>query len=122
MAYANGAKGYNLYNIHDRAHVLRNNLAFANGEPTPGISPSSTSDHNAAEPGTEAAGFDGLVSAADFVSLDVTQLAAPRGPDGSLPPLTLLHLAAGSDLIDAGADVGLPYAGAAPDLGAFERP
>jgi hypothetical protein len=31
-----------------------------------------------------------------------------------------MHLAEGSDLIDGGQDVGLVYAGAAPDLGAFE--
>ncbi len=30
------------------------------------------------------------------------------------------HLTAGSPLIDAGVDVGLPYTGAAPDIGAFE--
>jgi hypothetical protein len=45
---------------------------------------------------------------------------APRLPDGSLPPLPHFHLVAGSDLIDKGVDVGLPYTGAAPDLGAFE--
>jgi hypothetical protein len=31
-----------------------------------------------------------------------------------------MHLTAGSDLIDAGVSVGLPYAGTAPDLGCFE--
>lgn len=31
-----------------------------------------------------------------------------------------MHLAAGSDLIDAGVDLGLPFKGKAPDLGAFE--
>jgi hypothetical protein len=31
-----------------------------------------------------------------------------------------MHLSAGSDLIDAGVDVGLPFAGALPDLGCFE--
>jgi hypothetical protein len=29
-------------------------------------------------------------------------------------------LVAGSDLIDKGVDVGIPYNGAAPDLGAYE--
>jgi hypothetical protein len=57
------------------------------------------------------------VSDDDFVSLDWTQLAAPRKPDGSLPDITFGTLAPGSDLIDAGVDVGLPYAGDAPDLG-----
>jgi hypothetical protein len=31
-----------------------------------------------------------------------------------------MHLAPGSDLIDAGVDVGLPYEGVLPDLGCFE--
>ena len=31
-----------------------------------------------------------------------------------------MKLVAGSDLIDKGIDVGLPFNGSAPDLGAFE--
>jgi len=65
------------------------------------------------------------VSAADFESLDMDLLfaaaTAPRSNDGSLPKIGL-RLAAGSHLIDAGTNVGLPYIGAAPDLGAFEAP
>jgi hypothetical protein len=45
---------------------------------------------------------------------------APRLADGSLPFLDFLRLAPGSHLIDAGVDVGLPYNGAAPDLGWLE--
>jgi uncharacterized repeat protein (TIGR02059 family) len=59
-------------------------------------------------------------STSDFTSLDPTSLTAARQSDGSLPNLSFLHLAAGSKLIDAGVDVGLPYTGKAPDLGAFE--
>jgi len=44
----------------------------------------------------------------------------PRKVDGSLPDITFGHLKAGSDLIDKGINVGLPYSGSAPDLGAFE--
>jgi hypothetical protein len=47
-------------------------------------------------------------------------MASARNADGSLPVLTFLRLAAMSDLIDKGTNVGLPYAGAAPDLGCFE--
>ncbi len=62
-----------------------------------------------------------LATTADFVSLDDTGADGPRGPDGSLPDLAgFLHLAEGSDLIDAGVDVGLAFAGTAPDLGAYE--
>lgn len=58
----------------------------------------------------------------DFKSIDTTGVCGPRNPDGSLPDLNFLHLAAGSDLIDAGVNVGLPFVGTAPDLGAFESP
>jgi len=37
-----------------------------------------------------------------------------------LPDITYLNLAPGSDLIDAGKDIGLPFNGRAPDIGAFE--
>lgn len=58
--------------------------------------------------------------AKDFRSLEVDQLLAPRKEDGSLPDIEFMHLISGSDLIDKGVDVGLPFNGAAPDLGAFE--
>ena len=60
------------------------------------------------------------VSASDFLSLDTTQILAARQADGSLAEGTLLHLATGSALIDAGTNVGLSYTGAAPDLGCYE--
>ena len=61
-------------------------------------------------------------SAADFQSLDTTQILAPRQADGSLPEGTLLHLQQGATLIDAGIDVNLWYNGDAPDLGCYEYP
>jgi hypothetical protein len=60
------------------------------------------------------------VSAADFQSLSTEGWDAPRLPDGSLPDLPHFRLAAGSVLVDAGVDIGLPFDGAAPDLGAYE--
>ena len=47
-------------------------------------------------------------------------MASARQADGSLPYLPFLRLVSNSKLIDKGIDVGLPYNGAAPDLGAFE--
>jgi hypothetical protein len=58
---------------------------------------------------------------ADFVSLDEAELVKPRQPNGDLPNVPFLRLADGSDLIDRGIDVGLPFEGKTPDLGAFER-
>jgi len=56
---------------------------------------------------------------ADFTDLTEAAAAAPRQPDGSLP-LGFARLVSGSDLIDKGINVGVPYNGSAPDLGAFE--
>ncbi len=60
------------------------------------------------------------VSEEDFLSIDPASASAPRKADGSLPDIEFMHLASGSDLIDAGVDLGLPFWGNAPDLGAFE--
>lgn len=60
----------------------------------------------------------------DFNSVDhatiFAQLTAPRKADGSLPAMNALALAPTSDLIDGGTDVGIPWFGLAPDIGAFE--
>lgn len=61
-----------------------------------------------------------IVNDADFVSIDTAGVRGPRQADGSLPNLPFMRLAQGSDLIDAGTNVGLPFYGAAPDLGCFE--
>lgn len=61
-----------------------------------------------------------VVTAGDFLSLDVNVASMPRQAGGGLPEIAFMHLAAGSDLIDAGVDLGKPYNGLAPDLGAFE--
>jgi hypothetical protein len=60
------------------------------------------------------------VNAADFVSLLESAAVAPRQPDGSLPNNGFARLVSGSDLIDKGVDVGIPFTGIAPDLGAYE--
>ncbi len=59
-------------------------------------------------------------SEADFLSLDPALAKAPRQADGSMPNNNFARLVSGSDLIDKGVDVGLPYNGTAPDLGAYE--
>ncbi len=60
------------------------------------------------------------VDANDFMSINSDQLLADRKPDGALPDITFFHLNASSDMIDQGVDVGLPFNGSAPDIGAFE--
>ncbi len=60
------------------------------------------------------------VTEADFQSVAMTGMDAPRQADGSLPVLPNFRLKPDSDLIDKGVDLKLPFAGKAPDLGAFE--
>ena len=104
-------------NLVDGApHTVRNSIAFDVDGPGV-VNISGPVDHAFNS-------WNGLgVSAADFQHLDMnllrTEGQAPRGTDGSLPPLGLA-LAPTSGLIDAGQNVGLPFVGPAPDLGAFE--
>lgn len=118
-AFKNVNRGFEFGLPFTEANTLRNNVAYFNS-PTPtnpnsqvNINPQSVQDHNS---------WNGLVTVtnADFVSLDSSGMDGPRQSNGSLPVLTFLHLAPGSDLIDAGVSVGLPFCGTAPDMGCFE--
>lgn len=109
----NNPKNYDMLDdVRAGTHLLRNNIAFGTG----GNLSNSTNDDS------EDNSWDGgvSVSEADFVSVSDTGADGPRQADGSLPSIAFMHLADGSDLIDAGIDVGLPYNDSAPDLGAFE--
>ncbi|MBN8611663.1 MAG: hypothetical protein J0L92_13805 [Deltaproteobacteria bacterium] len=105
----------------DFVMIARNNVALGPAGAAPDLdgmavtfAPFALVDHN-----TWNVGF--VVDEADFESLDGMELAGPRGPSGELPDLRFAHLVAGSDLVDTGLDVGEPFRGSAPDLGAFER-
>jgi hypothetical protein len=92
------------------AHKMRNNIGFPNKNTNmTGVDTMfNTWDLNITEAST------------DFVSTTDTGYDGPRQADGSLPAIDFLKLRAGSPLIDKGTDVGLPFVGAAPDLGAYE--
>jgi pectate disaccharide-lyase len=103
------------FNMQDQAHVLKNCAAFNNTRMAPkDLSESAVQDHNSWNISTITA------SAEDFVSIDVEHAQAPRESDGSLPNNGFARLKQGSDLIDKGINVGLPYSGLTPDLGAYE--
>jgi hypothetical protein len=92
--------------------VYRNNLA---------VGGTAFSNRNAANDANNSWSIAGITASdADFQGVSEVGLDAPRRADGSLPVLTNFHLAAGSDAIDRGVDQQLPFAGTAPDLGAFE--
>ena len=94
----------------DIVHVLRNNIAFPEH-----LRNTATSDmeFNSWDLGIKP-------SEDDFESIDDEGWKGPRKPDGSLPDVSFLKLREASGFVDKGTDVGLPFAGEAPDLGAYE--
>ena len=123
----------------DSAHVLKNNIAFPNKLSQIGTCWEKISSQNidhyvdcqAGENNTWNLKLD--LTEDDFVSLDdpsmtvtgkdlstIPGMLGPRKADGSLPDVDFLKLKAGSRAIDKGEDIGFPFAGSAPDLGAFE--
>ncbi len=92
---------------------LRNCIAYGNYRTNAWMQGGAVNDHNSWD-------IPKTVTDADFQSVNSSGVDGPRQADGSLPITTFLHLAAGSSLIDVGVNVGLAYAGNAPDLGAFE--
>lgn len=109
----NGQKGFMWDYSPQTTCISKNNLAYGNA---------------VAYAGTSIAGsfnswnFGGTVNNSDFTSVtySLATLSAARNADGSLPVISYMHLASTSDLINAGTNVGYPYYGSAPDIGAFE--
>jgi len=129
-AYLNNLNGVVLNNLNTLYHIVRNNLCYKNYGTTDGsrgyVSSVATTDHNTFLY-TGAVNSAYTVTDADFSSLDASVLGGERQSDGSLPLLTFLHLASGSDLIHGGVDVDLledgdgnPWDPSTPSLGAFE--
>ena len=117
FAYKNGfpegvSGGFEFWGS-DVPFYIKNNIAYDNMPQQADIPNTANTDHNSWDSGLS-------ITDDDFVSLDVNQLFRPRKADGSLPDITFGHLESDSDLIDTGIDVGLPYIGSAPDIGAFE--
>jgi hypothetical protein len=119
-SFNNKAGNFNLlgYNLTKKADasmgILRNNLAFTgtaviNGTTGTGVDAANNSWN-----------LGVTIKNSDFMSIDTTGVYGPRKADGSLPDVKFMHLTEGSQLIDKGVSLGLPYSGSAPDLGAFE--
>ena len=109
--------GRNIADVNDvpgYGHMMRNNLGYKGR----------TELSNLNEAASDVVGnyfnLPVKIGDRDFAGLDESDLTKPRQPNGDLPDVPFLHLAKGSGLIDLGRDVGLPFTGTAPDLGAFE--
>ncbi len=121
-AYRNGNDFNMLCRLSDNrtdvdgyGHTLRNNLGYKGRVLIARIDRSRcVADHDSFT-------LDLAIGDKDFVNLDESELTQPRQANGDLPAIGFMHPAEGSLLIDKGLDVGFPFRGAAPDLGAFER-
>jgi hypothetical protein len=103
-------------------HIMRNNIGYPNkntnmtGVDTMfnswdlGIAPAARDFASTTDPSVSGTGM----------SIESSGALGPRAADGSMPAVDFLKLAGGSQMIDKGTDVGLPFVGAAPDLGAYE--
>ena len=112
-AYDNGNVGFSFNYLNGIANQFVNNISFGNDVANGNFGSGTIQSNNTWNGGPAA-------TASDFESNDISLLASPRQDDGSLPDIAFLRLNTGSDLIDAGKDVGLTYNGNAPDLGSFE--
>jgi hypothetical protein len=95
----------------DKVHRMRNNIGFPNKNSNmTGVDTAfNTWDLGIAE------------TAAAFENTSDAGCTGPRDAGGNIPSAcTFMRLTAGSPLIDKGTDVGLPYVGPTPDLGAYE--
>jgi MYXO-CTERM domain-containing protein len=93
------------------AHIMRNNIGY----------PNKNSNMGGVDTAFNSWDLGITPAASDFASISDIGCDGPREVDGSLPKAcAMLHLTAGSKMIDKGTNVGLPYVGAAPDLGAYE--
>jgi hypothetical protein len=121
QSYTNWCGGINLFVSYGTVpYYIKNNLAYRNGDGNVAYSDDGLNagihtniDHNSWE-------LPVTITDADFVSLSSLGVDGSRQADGSLPNINFLRLASSSDLINKGVNVGLPYSGTAPDLGAFE--
>lgn len=120
VAVDNNNHGFNIDN-NNSAHIIRNCISINNSGTSYMFSSAVTRSHNS---GSGSGDWDNNAAAADFTDLNFStahsKLSSARKADGSLPTITFLQLAAGSDLIDAGTNVGTAYSGNAPDRGVFE--
>lgn len=106
---------YSLNNDIPESHVLKNCVGFAGVTKNAATNSTCIQTSNSWNFSTNVI----TANAADYGDLSETAAKAPRQTDGSLPG-GFARLLNGSDLIDRGVDVGLPFNGARPDLGPFE--
>ncbi len=113
-SWANGSRNFYLnHGANTTPHVVRNNLSF-DGIAGDTFTSGTLATNNSWQVISPAP------TTGDVGSVEVSFALAPRQSDGSLPESPFLRPVSGGRLVDRGVDLGEPYSGIAPDLGAFE--
>lgn len=119
LAFSPGASGYNYFMEgtlnSGKQNTFRNNVSVPRSGTNGGgfIADNSPIEQN------NTWNLAVTANSADYISILEAAAKEPRLPDGSLPT-GFARLVSGSDLIDKGVNVSLPFNGTAPDLGPFE--
>ena len=106
----------------DLVHIMRNNIGFPNKNTNmTGVDTAFNAwDLNLTPANKDFLSVTDPSMTVKDVSAESSGALGPRQSDGSLLNVDFLKLIAGSQMIDKGTDVGLPFEGSAPDLGAYE--
>jgi rhamnogalacturonyl hydrolase YesR len=114
--WGNKSRNFNLnHGTNGTPHIVRNNISFA-GASSDSFRSGTLFTNNSWQVISPAP------NASDFQSLDESVATGPRQADGSLPVWPFLRPVNGGRLVDQGVDIGEPFNGTAPDLGAYETP
>jgi hypothetical protein len=118
-AWNNGSGAINLnhlgsqYGVLQSSHVLRNNVAIGT------VAIGSTASFPSIQMSNTWQVLPS-VNTNDFLNTDYTWALAPRRDDGGLPETPFLRPVPTGRLVNKGTDIGSPFVGSAPDLGAYE--
>ena len=116
-AWSNPTNNFNLNHgtVTAGVHVVRNNLSILTGISVDTFASGSILLSNSWQVVTSPA-----ANTNDVLSIDDSFATAPRRDDGGLPEIPFMRPVTGGRLVDKGVNIGQPFSGTAPDLGAFE--
>jgi hypothetical protein len=113
-AWANSGANFNLkHGANTTPHIVRNNVSISGGS-SDSFTTGTLSTNNSWQVLSTAASVD------DLLSTNTAFVVAGRRDDGGLPENPFLRPVPTGRLVDKGTDIGSPFVGSAPDLGAYE--
>jgi hypothetical protein len=114
-SWSNRSRNFNLkHGTNTTPHAVRNNVSMFGG------TADAFTNTTILVSNSWQMAFSPALGTNDFLSMDTSWAVAPRRDDGGLPETPFMRPVPGGRLVDKGADLGAPFSGSAPDLGAYE--